>query len=588
MPESANLSEALTLASVMSLTDTKTFARGRAYFHDGAVSRLEADEFSVRANVRGTEWYSVVMRSDYGGLVYYCNCPVGQTSAFCKHAVAVALSWLENSGAEVFQPDETERKEPRKKRKTYREIIGEYVVTLDKGALRRWLLEAVDRDIALRDKLLFAARSAAADDLPALKSTVRQTTRVTRTLRWQEAREYADGLASLAEMLRAQLDGPYAVHVIELAELAIDGAGKSLERIDDSGGYVIPALHELAAVHQEACEQTGPDSMALAERLFRLQAGDQWGVFSSVLPEYADPLGNAGVSRYRELVSNEWEALPALGPGDKSFDSRRLRVTSAMSALAEQDGDVDTLIRILAKDLSSPHRFEKVAELCRQHGRHDEALAWAERGLKEFAGESADRGLLDFCIDGCLTLGELDKADAYAWRRFQQLPSAGGFAALLKVATATNRHDETRKRALAHLWAIVEREESAAKPRSGPWYRPMRTEIVKVHLAGHDHETAWQVFTGGPIATELCSEMAAVRGRTHPRDALVVYHRLLPVVVTLGTASAKYDEAFEIVQAIHGMRMKLGEGAEFAAELEQIRATYKAKRNFIKLLAHLP
>jgi len=60
------------------------------------------------------------------------------------------------------------------------------------------------------------------------------------------------------------------------------------------------------------------------------------------------------------------------------------------------------------------------------------------------------------------------------------------------------------------------------------------------------------------------------------------------VVVTLGTASAKYDEAFEIVQAIHGMRMKLGEGAEFAAELEQIRATYKAKRNFIKLLAHLP
>ncbi len=587
MSASANLAETLTLAKVMSLTDTKTFARGKAYFHDGAVSRLQTGEHSVRANVRGTQSYAVEMRCDYGGLVYYCNCPVGQSSAFCKHAVAVALSWLENSGAEVFQPDETERKKPRKKRKTYGETIEEYVATLDESALRRWLLEAVDRDVALRDKLLFAARSATANDLPALKTTVRQTTRVTRLLRWQEAREYADGLLSLADMLRLLLDGPYAANVMELAELAIEGAEKSLERIDDSGGYVIPALHELAAVHREACERTGPEPVALAERLYRLQREDQWGVFSDILPAYADALDDAGSSRYRELLGNDWDELPALGPGNESFDWRRLRLSTAMSALAEQDGDVDMMIRIAAKDLSSAYRFEKVAELCIQHGRHDEALAWAEQGLEAFAKKAAARSLLDICVDACLKLGQHDKADTYAWQRFEQLPSAAAFAVLLKVATATNRHDETRERALAHLWAIVEREESAAKPKSGPWYKPMRTEIVRVHLAGRDDEIAWQVFTGGPIATELCSEMAAVRGRTHPRDALVVYHRLLPVTVTLNASGGKYDEAFDIVQAIRQMRMKLGEGAEFAAELEQIRATYRAKRNFIKLLAQL-
>ncbi|WP_041765178.1 SWIM zinc finger family protein [Paraburkholderia phymatum] len=588
MSEYVSLARSLTLAAVLSLT--RTFSRGKVYFHDGAVSRLQADEYGVRAIVRGTQPYSVELRSDHGGLVYYCNCPVGQTSAFCKHAVAVALSWLENSGAEVFQPDETKPKKPRKKRKTYGEIIGEYVETLDERELRRWLLEAVDRDVTLRDKLLFAARSATADDLPALKSTVRQTTRVTRVLVRQEAREYADGLLSLAEMLRVQLDGPFAAHVIELSELAIGGAEKSLQRIDDSGGYVLPAIHELAAVHLEACERMRPDPVALAERLYRLQTESEWGLFSDALQFYKDLFGDAGLRRYRELVGNDWDALAVLAPGERSFDLRRRRISSAMTALAEQDGDFDALIRIEAKDLSSGYRFEQVAQLCRQHGREEEALAWAERGLRESPAKTHDDSLLVLCVDVCLKLGKLDKADVYAWRRFEQRPTANVLRALLKVATATNRHDETREKALAHMWAIVEREESKLDRKSASaWHVPMRTEIVRVHLDEHENEAAWRVFTGGPIATALCAEMAAVRGRTHPRDALMVYGKLLPVAVTLGSADAKYEDAVNIVRAIGELRIRLGEREQFAVELDKIRVEYRAKRNFIKLLAdYLP
>jgi hypothetical protein len=43
-----------------------------------------------------------------GELEYECNCPVGDEGTFCKHAVAVALSWLENAGEEVFEPSEKE------------------------------------------------------------------------------------------------------------------------------------------------------------------------------------------------------------------------------------------------------------------------------------------------------------------------------------------------------------------------------------------------------------------------------------------------------------------------------------------------
>ncbi|MBE0632810.1 MAG: SWIM zinc finger family protein, partial [Burkholderia vietnamiensis] len=273
MSQSATLSEVLTLADVRSLADTKTFARGKAYFHEGVVSRLEECGGAVHATVRGTHRYRVELAvDDDGELAYDCTCPVGDDGVFCKHAVAVALAWLENSGEEVFHAEEAAPGKPRKKRKTYEEMIREYVATLDKNELQELLLEAIERDLSFRDKLLFAARATGASDLPGMKAAVRQATRLSRPLDWREAGAYGDGLMSLADMLRRRLHGPHAAQVVELSELAIAGAEASLEQIDDSGGDVMPAILELASVHLDACKLTGPDPVKLAERLFRFQA----------------------------------------------------------------------------------------------------------------------------------------------------------------------------------------------------------------------------------------------------------------------------------------------------------------------------
>ncbi|WP_369122642.1 SWIM zinc finger family protein [Paraburkholderia piptadeniae] len=59
MPSHTSLHDVLTLAEIESLVDPKTFARGKAYFHDGAVSRLEERDGVLRANVRGTHRYGV-------------------------------------------------------------------------------------------------------------------------------------------------------------------------------------------------------------------------------------------------------------------------------------------------------------------------------------------------------------------------------------------------------------------------------------------------------------------------------------------------------------------------------------------------
>ncbi|KVT61706.1 hypothetical protein WK55_07915 [Burkholderia ubonensis] len=592
MPRNVSLVDVITLAEIKALADPKSFERGKAYYHDGAVSRLTVQDGALSATVRGTHRYHVEFSVDDAGLLdYACNCPVGVDEIFCKHAVAVALSWLENSGEEVFHDETPEPARPRRKRKTHAELIRDYLAALDEDALRNRLLDAAERDRSLRDRLLFEARAANAGDVASLRAAVRQLARVARPLGWDEAYTFGENLFELADMLRRQLAGPHAAHVVELAELAIADAEASLEQIDDSDGSVWPGISELARLHREACRRTRPDPVKLAERLFRLQADGQWDTFRDVLPDYGDALGSEGIDRYRALVEQSWAELPTLAAGRddrRSYESARLNLEHAMESLAKHDGDVDALIRIWSKDLSGPHRFLQIAKLCAAHDRFDEGLAWAERGMRE-ARERHNADLLGFCIAEYLRQRDFDRADALAWQRFESHPTADEFAALMKVAAKTARRDAVRERAIAHLRTLARQRETSKESAKAKWgWQPSpRTELVKLLLAEKDVEAAWDAFGGGPVATDVWPAMAAARAKTHPDEAIALYHRLLPVALERGAGSARYDDAFDVVRKIGALRAAHRQQAEFDAELDAIRRTYRAKRNFIKLLATL-
>jgi hypothetical protein len=71
-------------------------------------------------------------------------------------------------------------------------------------------------------------------------------------------------------------------------------------------------LRRLSFVHLEACIESRPDPVKLAERLFQYQTGGVWDTFYKVLPAYAEPLGDSGLAKYRTLVENAWNKEPPL------------------------------------------------------------------------------------------------------------------------------------------------------------------------------------------------------------------------------------------------------------------------------------
>jgi hypothetical protein len=307
-----------------------------------------------------------------------------------------------------------------------------------------------------------------------------------------------------------------------------------------------------------------------------------------VLPGYERAMGQSGLERYRDLVEAAWKRFPALGPETSRthFDSDRYRVEHAMEELVALSGDVNALVAVKARNLSSPHAFLELAGILKHHGRYDEALAWAEKGVTAFGSERLDE-LVQFSIDEYLRRGDADRVEWLAWARFVRQPGSDAHFELVRVAKRIGRADELATRALQHLWQLVRAEEAPNAKRLPSWQPPVRSALVAIHLRQKEAEKAWEAFCGGPVDIRLWDKVAAVRGMTHPEEAIALYKKLLPHAVTAGTRGAQYGEAIEIVKAIQELRAVHKQDALFGQELADLRTTWKAKRNFVKLLAAL-
>ena len=461
-----------------------------------------------------------------------------------------------------------------------------YLRGLDVGALRKLIVEASWRDDALRQKLLMAATVADSAGLADLRKVVKQATRTNGFVEYREAGAYANRLEDLGELLSQRIaDGEE--ELIEVIEEAIALAEEALQHINDSGGVVMPAVVELRRVHLAACNALHPDPVALAERLYGFQMNGKWDTFHEVLPDYAEALGEEGLAEYRQRVERDWVALPTLGPEQYRSDwsARRFQVESAMKDIARCTDDLELLVAIQAKNLSSPSCFLTLAGLFREQGRKEEALRWVEQGIAAFPSERND-DLLSLAIELQLALGRHAEGERLAWQRFEQAPGCGPFFKLMEVAGLIGGEAALRKRALDFLWQKVAEEEAAdSHVRRSPWGdKPRRGDLVSIFLREGDAEAVWNAFSGGKVDAGLWEPVADARGRTHHEEAIALYKRLLPHRVEGGSHGSHYGEAFAIVKKIRALRVAHKQLGMFGDELAEIRLEWKRKRNFMKLL----
>jgi len=544
--------------ALMALAGKTAFARGQAYAADGRVEILERGPKSVRARVTGSEVYRTSVTLSGSAIGGECSCPAFIDYGFCKHMVATALAANDtNSPASGGVLDR----------------IRKFLLTKDAPALADLLLEHAMQDDGLLRRLELLAASAGGNDktvLARLRKVITDTTRVDGFVEYQEARSWASGVAEALNQVAALVSTGRARIARQLAQHALDRIGAAIEHVDDSDGHAGGLLDLAEEIHLAACQASPPDAKDLAKDLFAREMDDEWGTFDHSMERYADLLGDAGQAEYRRLAEAAWEKVTAQrGRSDAVADQYSPgQLIQILDGFAARDGDVDKRIALRTYHLQSSWQHLQLARFCLEHNRADEALRYAEDGLKVDGDGRPPEQLVEFVVERHVAMGNTDKALTVLWHAFDLFPSLTLFGRLKAIGG-----EEARDRAIASL--RVRLPQALARTA---WSNPADL-LIRVLTAETMFEEAWDMVRAHKGSDSVVMALAETSGPRHPKEALAVYTATIDKLVSTG-GNGNYEEAHRLIIKMGHLRARQ-EQVSYVAEL---MVRFKARRNFIKLL----
>jgi uncharacterized Zn finger protein len=504
------------------MAGARSFERGEDYFLNRQVKTLAEEDGTISAKVQETRPYRVELWIEEDDLEYSCTCPVGADGEFCKHCVAVGLTWLE-AGEPKFSG------KGKRPQAVTMDDVRTYLSGLDKNALVEMLVGRAMKDDRLRQSLFIKAAKKGSKglDLATYRRAIDDAVEPDGFIDYRSAYDYAHGIEEAIDSVEELLKEGHPAEVIELAEHSLKAVEGAMGSVDDSDGYIGGILERLQDLHHKACKKAKPEPETLARRLFEWELRTGYDTFYGASETYADVLGKKGLAVYRTLAEAEWANVPALAPGsdDPEKYGKRFRITHIMETLARKTGDVEAVVAVKTRDLSSAYAYLQIAATYKGARQHDSALEWAERGVKAFP-ERTDSRLREFLAGEYHHRKRHDEAMALIWAEFTESPSLEQYRNLKAHAERISQWKSWREKALEYLREHIGRAKSESQKDRWAWYREAdHSELVRIFLWEKNVETAWREAQEGGCSDDLWLELAAKRDKEHPEDALPIYQR---------------------------------------------------------------
>lgn len=548
-------------ADLQRVAGERSFGRGQGYLD--AVGDLEIGVGQVTATVYGTDAYEVVLDLGDDGVTGECSCPHGREGFFCKHLVAVGLTVLGRSGDVPVQQAAAAAKA---------RSLETWLDGLSRDDLLGLVREQVHEDRGLRRRLELRA-AAAGPDLSNVRARVGELLDVRGfsrygVIEYADAQAYSTQVDEVVAVIDGLIDSPQAADAVSIAGFALSAVLEALEQADDSDGWIGGSAQELADAHARACAAAPMDPVELAGWLAGFVLGDGQMLSDFDAGAYDDALGEHGWAEYRRLITQAWQENPS-GWHEKYL----------MQELLRSAGDVDALVAMYAAELlPSGYTHLMIAQEFDEVGRADEALEWAERGLREAAG-SLDARLVDYLAARYEATGAFGKALAARQNAFDTGRTLASYRALRDAAGKAGQWESVRERALQQLRSDA--AVSAAQGRVGFGWGEGPVWISALIDDG-DIGAAWDAAAGVASDRQWLT-LADLISSDRPAGALPVYLRAIEPLRSQ-TGDPVYQQVAALLSRIQYCHQQLGTAPEFAAYLAALRADQKRKRNLIKLL----
>ena len=548
------------IESVRRLAGDKAFARGETYFRDGLVEIIDRGSARILARVSGSETYRTLLTGRGGQIGGECSCPAFEDFGFCKHMVAVVFA--------------INQQEPREEGIVL-DRIRRHLLTKEPATLANLILDQAERDDALFRRLDMESSVAVEDDKKVLSRLRKAITDATRTggfIHYREAADWAAGVRQALAAVESLVPAGRAVVARTLAEHALSRIEAAMEELDDSDGYASGLLERAQDIHLAACRAEPPDAVELARDLFEREVDGEWDTFFRASELYAEILGEMGLAEYRRLAVAAWEKIPPRhaerrAVGDAHPERRRLE--AILDSFAARDDDVDTRIALRSRDLSSPWRYLELARFCQEHGREKAALRYAEEGLWLFEDDPPDERLVVFVADLHKTAGRNEAALVALWRAFEHRPSLALFERIRNLGGVS-----ARDRAIADLRGKLAKRDAKSRWSSSA------DLLIRILMMEGMFDEAWAVSGSYGGGDQIVLSLAHASEASHPRESLAVYADRIEQLVSTG-GNGNYRDACGLIERMARLR----DGREHVPYVEGLKVKFKAKRNFMKMLA---
>ena len=306
-----------------------------------------------------------------------------------------------------------------------------------------------------------------------------------------------------------------------------------------------------------------PEPVELGAYLAGLLLEDGYA-FEPDLGDYADLLDDRGARTVRKHIRAAY--------AENQEDGRARKL---MESVAKAEGDVDTLIAIIAADLDDRGlNHLRIARELDEAGRSDEALGWAGRGLRE--ATNPDEQLVEYLADRYVVAGRTDDVLSLRRARFEAERTLTSYQALRRAAEDFGTWATERGQALALL-----REDARHQRARVPWAWSGPV-LVDALLDDGDLDAAWAAAKYAATEDQWL-RLADASAATCPADALGLYLRAVGSLKK-ETGDPVYRRIASLLLSIRACHQALNSTDQFKRYVAALRADQKRKRNLIKIL----
>ena len=405
-----------------------------------------------------------------------------------------------------------------------------------------------------------------------LEQTIERVLAPGRFISYQAAWSFVEDVQAVADIL-GNLIEKAPERAARLYEIFIGACHEKADEIDDSNGSFGTLVEGLFCRWIKACQSAGVNRDELANSLLTWIEDDPYGFCFHLDREAAKVLDREGLDAFGRCVRAKYDLAVKLGTAERDGSSGygRNRWIGVLKTVLAAQSNIDAYIELCRERGLGAAECRIVADMYRNRGRLDDALAWVERGLeiaRSDAGSSfAEYDLAEMKRALLAKLGRRQEALESAWAEFRKYPSSVSYSVLVGYVPP-------KEKSAWHGKAMEAPERSDLSSQIELWLEKKEFDRLAARLrkSTDDELESLSHYRSEPAAKKL--------ERSCPELAARLYRASAMRIVKVGK-SKYYEAALGNLEHAKKCYMKADLDTEWKALISDVRARHRLKKGFM-------